>query len=359
MRARLSVHDMLAPTMAALHPVEPEAIPLGAAAGLVLARPVPAPHALPTRSVALRAGLAVRAADLVGATVHTPVILTELPGSVRPGDVLPDGCDAVLPSEGLDDSGPFHAISIGVAPGESVRLAGHDVEAGAVLADAGTRITSNLSLALALAGIKAVAVRRPRIAMPDLANPDLANPDLADPDLAMPEQDWLARFLRARGCHLENASALGSVDLGLAWSEGAERGLALNPGETAHIDAGASGTPILWLPRRFDAMVAATIALILPLLDRLSARETAMVSRPLARKIVSVVGMSEVVLLKAVPEGYLPLGTGEITLTALAEAGFVALVPPECEGFREGTMLAAIPLSCPCPLPDDINEAAP
>lgn len=354
MRARLSVHDMLAPAMAALHPVEPEVIPLGVATGLVLARPVPAPHALPTRSVALRAGLAVRAADLVGATVHTPVILTELPGSVRPGDVLPDGCDAVLPSEGLDDSGPFHAISIGVAPGESVRLAGHDVEAGAVLADAGTRITSNLSLALALAGIKAVAVRRPRIAMPDLANPDLA-----DPDLSMPEQEWLARFLRARGCHLENASTPGSVDLRLAWSGGVERGLALNPGETAHIDLVVSGTPILWLPRRFDAMVAATIALVLPLLDRLSGRETAMVSRPLARKITSTVGMSEVVLLKAVPEGYLPLGTGEITLTALAEAGFVALVPPECEGFREGTMLAAIPLSCPCLLPDDINEAAP
>lgn len=349
MRARLSVHDMLAPAMAALRVAEPEVIPLGTATGLVLAQPILAPHALPARPVALRAGLAVCAADLVGATAHTPVILTELPRSVRPGDVLPDGCDAVLPPEGLDGAGPFHAISISVAPGEAVRLAGHDVEAGAVLAEAGTRITPSLSLALALAGIETVAVRRPRIAMPDLASSDGV----------MPEQDWLAQFLMAQGCHLGEAATASGVDLRLARSEGTERRLALNPGETAAIDIPASGAPTLQLPRRFDGMIAATIALILPLLDRLSARETAVVSRPLTRKIASTVGMSEVVLLKAVPEGYLPLGVGEITLTGLAEAGFVALVPPECEGFREGTMLAATPLSYTHPVFIDSSETSP
>lgn len=329
----LSVPEMLAPALAALKPVTPTRIALREALGALPVTAIAAPHALPAGTIALRGGHAVTALDLVGASPHSPVMLPAMPVHVSAGDTLPEGADAVLPPEGLVDEGAFVDVARAVAPGEGVRFAGQDLAAGALLVRGGTPLAAWHLLALALGGIETVETRRPLVRLPGDVKPEAA---------------WLATMCRTLGCSI---SAPGEqADLALDWSGAQAPVLALNPGDSTQLRLGAAHPPTILLPRRFDGMIAAFVALALPLIERLGDRRVATESRPLTRKIASGVGIAEIVLLRSVPEGYRPLAIGEITLAALAEADHIALIPPESEGAAAGSMLAAWPLelSTPC-----------
>lgn len=323
----LSVAEMLAPALAVLKPVAPTRLALRDAPGALPVTAILAPHALPAGNIALRGGHAVAALDLVGASPHSPVLLPAMPPRVAAGDTLPGGADSVLPPEGLVDEGAFIEVSRALAPGEGVRFGGQDLAAGALLAPAGVPLTARHLLVLALAGIETVDTRRPLVRLPGDAQPEAA---------------WLATACRALGCGI---SAPGEqVDLALGWSDAQGPALALNPGDSACLHLAEATPPTILLPRRFDGMIAAFVALALPLLERLGDRRVATGSRPLTRKIASTAGIAEIVLLRSAPEGYRPLAIGDITLAALAEADRIALVPPESEGAAAGSMLAAWPL---------------
>ena len=60
----------------------------------------------------------------------------------------------------------------------------------------------------------------------------------------------------------------------------------------------------------------------------------------LTRKIVSTVGMAEVVPVRRTPEGVEPLASGHWPMQALTRADGWVLVPAESEGFPAGAQLA-------------------
>ncbi len=91
----------------------------------------------PTLAEALRAGFAVTALDLTGASADLPIGLAA-PVHVLPGDPMPPGTDAVLPPEGVEATGTGFEAVRPIHPGGGVRRAGHgDGRAGAHIAAVG------------------------------------------------------------------------------------------------------------------------------------------------------------------------------------------------------------------------------
>jgi molybdopterin molybdotransferase len=124
-------------------------------------------------------GFAVRSADLAGAPVELPVVGSMNAGS-RPGQPLnagevmrimtgapmPDGADAVVIREEVDDSGGSARFAAPVRPGENIRRAGEDVAPGSQALPDGILIGAGEIGMLAALGFARVPVgRRPRVAV--------------------------------------------------------------------------------------------------------------------------------------------------------------------------------------------------
>ncbi|MGX5777623.1 molybdopterin-binding protein, partial [Methylorubrum zatmanii] len=101
--------------------------------------------------------------------------------------------------------------------------------------------------------------------------------------------------------------------------------------------------PVLLLPGRPEAALAAFLALGHPLLAALSgAREPPSRPAPLLRKIVSAIGLTEIVFVRRRAEGIEPLGGAGLPLRRLVEADGAVLVPPESEGYAEGSQVEVV-----------------
>ncbi|MBN2759846.1 MAG: hypothetical protein JXQ79_05045 [Rhodobacteraceae bacterium] len=309
-----------------LSAVLPEMVEPGAALGFIVAEDICLPHAMPPRSEALRAGIAVSAMDLVGASPGAPVPLSD-PVQVFPGDPLPPGADAVLPTDGLEQRGSMSEAIRPVSPGEGARRASHDGRAGDRLVAAGMRFSAQHVLAAALAGITEIPQRRPRVALA------LEHPA---------DRAFAAAWLGALGAELTEDRS----DLTLRRSTDHTPRLALIPAETAWLSR-PDGALVLDTPARFDGLVTACLALALPALAQLSAARMRPRTLPLARKISSTVGLSELVFLQEDGGAWHPQPAGLVTLTGLASAQAFAILPPESEGCAAGTPLAATPLDQP------------
>lgn len=316
----------LARALYRLTPVPAEWTETGAALGLVLAEDLCLPQDMPQVSEALRAGLAVAALDLVGAGHGTPVPLTS-PVRVVPGAGLPPGTDAVLPEDGTETVAGWCEAVRPISPGEGVRRAGHDGQAGEVIARAGTRLAARHALIALQAGIARIAVRRPRVAV-----------GLNDPAQTAFAQGWVAA--------LGACVVSGPADLTLRTASDHAPRLALAPAETAWLARGDAGL-VLTVPARFDGMVAACLALGLPALARLTGATPVARTLPLARKLTSTVGLSDLVLLAQDAGRWWPQPAGLLTLSGLAAAEAFAILPPESEGLPAGAPLAATPFDLP------------
>ena len=66
--------------------------------------------------------------------------------------------------------------------------------------------------------------------------------------------------------------------------------------------------------------------------------------RPLARKIASGVGMTDIVLLKDTEAGWLPLAIGDLPFSTLAKADAWLAVPSGNEGYAAGSLVGAYSL---------------
>jgi hypothetical protein len=64
----------------------------------------------------------------------------------------------------------------------------------------------------------------------------------------------------------------------------------------------------------------------------------------LSRRIVSTVGVADLVVLRETAGRFEPLATGVVPLSALARATHRAVLPPESEGSAEGAFIEAFPL---------------
>ncbi len=331
-------------------PVEPATVPLAAALGRVAARAVVAHAAVPAGPTAMRDGFAVAAAAVGGASAYAPIFPARPPPWVEAGQPLPSGTDAVLPPEGFADG----MVVADIAPREGVRGAGDDVAANARLIEAGTRIEPLHLLVLEAAGLEAVHVRQPRLRVVTVGTSSL---DTVSPLLGrlIARAGGATEAVRARGVEeiaeairggtadavlVVGGSGFGRSDhsaaaLGRAGDLRAH-GIALRPGETTAVGS-AAGRPVLLVPGPPEAALAAFLALGRPLIARLAgARDRSPRRHVLLRKIVSSIGLSEVVFVRSGSDGVEPLGGAGLPLGRLVQADGIVVVEPESEGFRAG-----------------------
>jgi len=164
----------------AMPPLPVEETDLRSTLGMVLAADVVAEHPIPPFPNSGMDGFAVRSADVASAPVELQVVEDVAAGSVpsvpvEPGTAIkimtgapmPEGADAVViveDSESLDD-GVVRLLS-SASPGQHVRRAGGDIEAGTTVLTAGTRLTAHQVGLLASVGASAPTVtRRPVVAI--------------------------------------------------------------------------------------------------------------------------------------------------------------------------------------------------
>jgi molybdopterin biosynthesis enzyme len=317
---------------------------------------------VPAQATALREGWAVAAADVVGASSYSPVVIAVQPPWVETGEAMPAGTDAVLPPDAVLARNGLAEVVAEAAPGEAVRRAGQDAASGAILREAGQRVrSSDIALALA-AGIEQAFVREARVrilALPGSALDDggelaaryceAAGAGVERAGLPARDADAIARELAGAGSelilliggtgqgrHHHAAEALAASGSLIA------HGIALRPGDTCGCGV-VGATAVILMPRTLGAALAATLALVLPCLDHLmcaAPRPTSVVG-PLTRKVSSAIGMTDIVLLRRSGNGLEPLAAGDLPLAAIGSADGWLAIPPDCEGFAAGETVAA------------------
>jgi molybdopterin molybdotransferase len=177
--------------LAAFSPLGAEDVPVGEAAGRVLAAEISAPIDLPAFDGSSMDGFALLASDTLGASLTSPVVLkvvADIPaghhfkGGLEPGQAarimtgapLPQGADAVVPVEDTD----YGVRAIGtqapaqvevyrpVERGDYVRPRGQDVSQGETVLTPKRRLRPQDVGVLAMLGFEAVPVsQRPKVGL--------------------------------------------------------------------------------------------------------------------------------------------------------------------------------------------------
>lgn len=358
--------DALSAIDALVRPVEAREADVNAALGRVLAADAVSPAAQPPVALALRDGWAVKSAETTDAGSYAPAPLSTMPERVETGQPLPRGTDAVAPDETVVCRGKTAEALAPVAPGEGVLPPGADIGAEKPLRRAGERLRMIDRAVLAAAGVLRVTIREPRIR---LVRARAGNAIAAG-------YDWLADAIASEGGavivddtdapaadHLEAAlhheasdavvglggTGSGMSDMSVLTLAKAGRvefhGVGLIPGETTGFGF-ADARPVLLLPGRMDATLAAWLVIGRRWLAKLAARteEETLVMTELTRKVTSTLGMAEVVPVRRGENGAEPLASGYLSSSALAAADGWILVPAESEGYPAGTQVAVRPL---------------
>jgi molybdopterin molybdotransferase len=336
-----------------LGPVPPIVLPLDEALRCVAAD-MPQLSAYPPHDIAATDGFALRARDLVGASSYSPLALAATPVWVEAGEAIPGGCDCVLDSDSVDVSGPIPQVVAEAIPGHGLRRAGGDIAAGSNVVEAGRRVVARDLLIARAAGIARLKVRRPRVRIVNVPGGTVT-------------ADWIAESARAAGADVvsltvasrDAASIAAAIDTGncdllvivggsgvgrtdatvTALAERGEvlaHGVALQPGRTSAVGR-IDTTPAVVLPGAPDQAFAAWWTLAMPALDRLSGRRPRKtLNLPLARKVASLVGIAEFVLLQRKQDAWVRLAAGELSLDAIARAEAWLVVSGGSEGFAAG-----------------------
>ena len=343
--------------LAAVPPVE---LPLTEALGCIAAE-MPALAAIPSGDVAAADGWAMKARDLVGASSYTPLPLTKPPPWVEAGDAIPTGCDCVVDADAVEVSGPMVQVLAEAIPGQGVRRIGGDIAAGSFAA-AGQPVGALDALVARASGLQRVLVRRPRLRIVDVPaisgeritaqliaeSAGAAGAEVVLTLVAGRDAESVAGALVTEGCDLLIAiggSGVGRRDASVAAlaqrGEVLAHGIALQPGRTAAV--GSIGKiPVILLPGAPDQALAAWWTLALPALDRLSGRQPRIsLTLPLARKLASLVGIAEIVLLERKDATWMPLAVGEMPLSTIARADGWLAIPAGSEGHAAGTPVDA------------------
>ncbi|MCK1281591.1 molybdopterin-binding protein [Bradyrhizobium sp. 61] len=352
----------LAALLRGVDPIATIELPLTEAAGCIAAG-TPLLAAFPTRDIAAADGWALCANDIVGASAYSPLPLTTAPVWVDAGDAMPPGCDCVLDADAVEVSGPLAQVLAEGVPGQGVRRAGSDIAGRAPAVAEGHLIHPATLLLARAAGVEKLSVRQTRLCIVNVPGAAVTA-HMIDEIARAAGLQVQAREAAARDA-ASIAEALGDLTRDLTCElvvtiggSGAGRrdaavsalarhgdvlahGLALQPGRTAAV--GRLGpVPIVALPGSPDHALAAWLALVLPLVDRLSARQLRRrMTLPLARKIASSVGIAEIALLAEEHHAWLPLAVGDWPLQAIARADAWLLVPASHEGFAAGTPVDA------------------
>jgi putative molybdopterin biosynthesis protein len=373
--------------------VEAVRLALEQAVGRVTAEPVWARTSSPPFDAAAMDGIAVHAADTVGASETTPVRLEASAYEiVDTGDPIPGDFDAVVMREDVHEAGGGVELQAAAAPYQHVRSIGEDVSAAELLLPAGHRLRPVDVAAAGAAGATELLVRR-RPVVTVIPTGDEIRPvgaELGEGELPDTNSMMLAAQAEAAGCEAHRfevvpdvpgeiaaavraAAARSDLVVVIAGSSAgrddhtaavvaevgtmAVHGVAVRPGHPvvlgvvhdagsvapSHGAAGGRATPVLGAPGypvsaslTFDIFAA-------PLLARLEGApppEAPVARARLARKLASVMGMDDWVRVRLGKVGgqlvATPLPRGAGVLTSLVRADGLLVVPAALEGHHAG-----------------------
>jgi molybdopterin biosynthesis enzyme len=324
--------------------------------GAALAEDV-GPSQCPPHPIALRDGFAVAAAEIADAGPYAPLPLGLTACRIDVGGALPSGTDAVVPLDAITLRGDRAEATAPIAPGEGVLAPGADATPATALRRAGERLRALDLAAMAAVGIAEVTIRSPRLA--------LARATTARTPVLNAVQATLSRCTTKAGCAVTEASSLaealseGQCDavIGIGGTGSGRRddavqelarrgrveahGIAVCPGETAAFGF-VGERPVLLVPCRLDAALAVWLLIGRQLMARLAGGSIAdaPIAASLRRKVTSTIGMTEVIPVSCRDGMAEPLGSGYLSLTALARSDGWILVPAESEGFAAGSEVA-------------------
>ena len=171
-----TVDDARRIVLSAVHPLEAEPVPVGAALGRVLARDVTAAGDVPPfpnsamDGFAVVAGPAGRSLAVVGESrAGRPAdraVSENEAIRISTGAVVPAGADAVVRVEDTAESDGGVEVRTQTAPGDNLRSPGDDVHAGETVLTAGTMLgPSELGVAVSAGLGQVPCARRPRVAV--------------------------------------------------------------------------------------------------------------------------------------------------------------------------------------------------
>ncbi|MEF2547139.1 molybdopterin-binding protein [Aurantimonas sp. E1-2-R+4] len=347
-----------------LAPVAPVDLRLDDALGAIAAEPAPAARASPSRDEAAVDGWALAARDLIGASSFAPAVPGIPPVWVEVGDVMPAGCDCVVDAQGVDAQGPLVQVLTDAIPGQGLRRAGEDIAVGQLPAIPGRRISAFDILCARRGGLARLPVRRPRVRLIDLDSADAARltADFAEMRAGSAGADVTRVTCKRDVASIANGILDEPADLIVlvggtgagrndhtpaAIAQAGERfahGIALQPGRTAAFGR-VGHIPVIALPGQPDQALAVWLALVEPILRALTGsgpRDP--VFMPLARKISSGIGVTEIVLLKQTERAWTPLSVGALSPAQLVSADAWCLIPAMSEGHAAGTPVAGFSL---------------
>ncbi|MCL7929167.1 molybdopterin molybdotransferase MoeA [Halomonas llamarensis] len=169
------VGDALSALLADIYPLKSECIALTDAPGRVLAEDVSAQLDVPGFDNSAMDGYALRAVDAgkrlpVSQRIAAGVLATPLaPGTcarIFTGGEIPPGADCVVMQERVERDGDAASVPANIPAGDNIRQRGRDVQTGAILLTAGTRLEAAALGHLAGQGVVKVDVRqRPKVAL--------------------------------------------------------------------------------------------------------------------------------------------------------------------------------------------------
>ena len=178
--ASLSCAAALERLLAATQPLdETEQLPVRSALGRVLASAITSPFAVPAHTNSAMDGYALNGRDLPATGLKTlRVVGASFAGKpftgtlgqneavrIMTGAVMPDGADTVVLQEQVNATAETVELDTRHKPGQHVRAAGEDIQAGATVLPAGRRLTpADLGLIASLGRPEVRVVRRPRVA---------------------------------------------------------------------------------------------------------------------------------------------------------------------------------------------------
>jgi len=358
--------------------LEAVTVPVDSCVGRVTAAPIWARRSSPPFDSAAMDGIAVRAAETIGASETTPLLLdTGAFVELDTGDPLPDGFDAVVMREHVHYVDGHAELRAAVAPYEHTRSIGEDISATELLLPAGHRLRPVDAAAAAAAGATEVRVhRQPVVAI--LPTGDEMRPigsELEPGELLETNSLMLAGQARDAGCQavvlpiepddetriadairtavkrcdlliVIAGSSAGRDDHTAALvdrlGELAVHGVAVRPGHPVVLGA-IDSTPVLGAPGypvsaslTFDIFAAPRLAE----LEGAAATPRPVVSARLARKLASTIGMDDWVRVRLGRVGGTlvasPLPRGAGVLTSLVRADGLLVVPSGVEGHHAG-----------------------
>jgi len=358
-------------------------VPVTEAAGLVTAAPVWATRSSPPFDAAGMDGIAIRAADTLGASETSPVYLA--PGAydvVDTGDPMPAGRDAVVMREHVHYDPERRAELLAAAPPyQHVRSIGEDVSAGELLLPEGHRLRPADLAAAVAAGAKQLTVRKRAVVLV-LPTGDEIVPIGTEPgagEILDTNSLMLAEQAREAGCEarilpivpdsppqiaaaVKAAAAQCDLLIVIAGSSAgrddytarvvsetgtlAVHGVAVRPGHPVVLGV-VGQTPVLGAPG-YPVSAALTFDIFaVPMLAGLSGappRRRPVTAAKLARKLASPLGMDDWVRVRLGSVGgdlvATPLPRGAGVLTSLVRADGLLVVPSGVEGHHAGSTVS-------------------